>query len=156
MPKGVFLMSDNIVISIENCKKLFPFLTESNLRSILKNLADKGLVAIESREETAEPIEEKEDISLEQKRKDFAIIYGIYPKKVGKAGAFDKYCKWISKNGMRINGKTYHLTNKEIYLAVKRYVTDLQSKDTDLQFYKNFDVLMGKSLIDYLPEESEE
>lgn len=98
---------------------------------------------------------EKEDkrAILEQQEKDFAIIYGIYPKKVGKAKAFKRYQKWISKSGYRINGRTYHLTNRDIYLAVENYVNIQKSKGADLQYYKGFDVLLGDSLLDYLEEE---
>lgn len=91
--------------------------------------------------------------SLEQQEKDFALIYALYPKKTGKAKAFTRYQKWISKTGYKVNGRYIHLTNKQIWMAVKKYVDLKQANDTDLQFYKGFDVLMGQDLLDYVEEE---
>lgn len=96
---------------------------------------------------------ESKNASLEKLESDFALIYDLYPKKVGKAKAFARYKQWVSKSGRKVNGRTYHLTNKQIWLAVKKYVDLQQAKDTDLQYYKGFDVLMGDSLLDYLEEE---
>lgn len=90
------------------------------------------------------------DSSLEKLETDFEKIYEIYPKKVGKAKAFTRYKQWVQKSGRKVNGRTYHLTNRQIWLAVKKYVTQLEEKDTELQYYKGFDVLMGDSLLDYV------
>lgn len=90
------------------------------------------------------------DSSLEKLETDFEKIYEIYPKKVGKAKAFTRYKQWVQKSGRKVNGRTYHLTNRQIWLAVKKYVSQLEDKDTELQYYKGFDVLMGDSLLDYV------
>ncbi len=95
---------------------------------------------------------ESKSASLDELEKNFALIYDLYPKKVGKAKAFARYKQWVSKSGRKVNGRTYHLTNKQIWKAVKKYVDELEAKDTNLQFYKGFDVLMGDSLLDYIEE----
>lgn len=83
--------------------------------------------------------------------KDFEIIYGIYPKKRGKTVAFANYKQWISAKGKDVGGKRYRLTNKQIYLAVKKYVRQQEaSGNDDLQYWKNFDTLMGRQLLDYV------
>ncbi|MDE7445822.1 MAG: DUF4373 domain-containing protein [Lachnospiraceae bacterium] len=88
----------------------------------------------------------------EQLKKDFEIIYGIYPKKKGKTVAFANYKQWVGK-GKDVGGKKYRLTNRQIYLAVKRYIKQQEEdgKD-DLQYWKNFDTLMGRQLLDYVEE----
>ena len=87
----------------------------------------------------------------EQREQDFAIIYGIYPKKRGKTKAFDNYLVWLK--GKSVNGKRVKLTNKQMYLAVQTYVRQQEERETELEYYKNFDTLMGKQLLDYLIEE---
>ena len=89
----------------------------------------------------------------EQLKKDFEIIYGIYPKKKGKTVAFSNYKLWVV-NGKDVGGKRYKLTNRQIYLAVKRYIKQQEEAgQDDLQYWKNFDTLMGRQLLDYVEVE---
>ena len=89
----------------------------------------------------------------EQLKKDFEIIYGIYPKKKGKTVAFANYKLWVG-NGKDVGGERYKLTNRQIYLAVKRYIKQQEeSGQDDLQYWKNFDTLMGRQLLDYVEVE---
>lgn len=89
----------------------------------------------------------------EQLKKDFDIIYGIYPKKKGKTVAFANYKLWVG-NGKDVGGKRYKLTNRQIYLAVKRYIKQQEEAgQDDLQYWKNFDTLMGRQLLDYVEVE---
>lgn len=90
----------------------------------------------------------------EQLKKDFDIIYGIYPKKKGKTVAFANYKQWISEKGKDVGGKRYRLTNRQIYLAVKKYIRQQEEAgQDDLQYWKNFDTLMGRQLLDYVEVE---
>lgn len=89
----------------------------------------------------------------EQLKKDFEIIYGIYPKKKGKTVAFANYKLWVG-NGKDVGGKKYKLTNRQIYLAVKKYIRQQEEAgQDDLQYWKNFDTLMGRQLLDYVEVE---
>lgn len=79
----------------------------------------------------------------------FDKIYDIYPKKVGKTKAKARHRQWLK--GRKVNGKTVKLTNAQIWRAVSKYV---QSKgDSELRFYKDFNVLLGDCLLDYVEEE---
>lgn len=90
----------------------------------------------------------------EQLKKDFEIIYGIYPKKKGKTVAFANYKQWVSEKGKDVCGKRYRLTNRQIYLAVKKYIRQQEeSGQDDYQYWKNFDTLMGRQLLDYVEVE---
>ena len=90
----------------------------------------------------------------EQLKKDFEIIYGIYPKKRGKTVAFANYKQWVSKTGKDVGGKRYRLTNRQIYIAVKKYIRQQEEAGQgDLQYWKNFDTLMGRQLLDYVEVE---
>lgn len=92
---------------------------------------------------------DKED----QLKKDFEIIYGIYPKKKGKTVAFANYKLWVG-NGKDVGGKRYKLTNRQIYLAVKKYIRQQEEAgQDDMQYWKNFDTLMGRQLLDYVEVE---
>lgn len=97
-----------------------------------------------------EPHEQEPD-KEEQLRQNFEIIYGLYPKKVGRTVAFAEYKKWVSKKGRDVSGKRYRLTDRQIYYAVKKYVRQQrESGQEDLQYWKNFDTLMGRQLLDYI------
>ena len=90
----------------------------------------------------------------EQLKKDFEIIYGIYPKKRGKTVAFANYKQWVSKTGKDVGGKRYRLTNRQIYIAVKKYIWQQEEAgQDDYQYWKNFDTLMGRQLLDYVEVE---
>jgi hypothetical protein len=82
-------------------------------------------------------------------RRNFETIYASYPKKVGKTKAFTRYKAWVT-NGRSVNGKRVKLTNAQIWDAIDRYKRKLESNDTDPNFYKNFDTLMGDVLLDYI------
>ena len=84
------------------------------------------------------------------RKSDFEKIYAIYPKKKGKQRAFGLYCQWLK--GKVVNGERIKLTNKQMYIAVRNYVTQQQQEGTDMQYWKNFDTLMGQSLLDYVRE----
>lgn len=86
-----------------------------------------------------------------QLERDFEIIYGLYPKKVGRTVAFANYKQWVSKKGKDVGGKKYHLTNRQIYMAIKKYISKQEEdgKD-DYQYWKNFDTLMGRQLLDFV------
>ena len=91
---------------------------------------------------------------LEQMKTDFEKIYAIYPKKRGKAKAFEYYCAYVKK-GRCINKVRYRLTNKQVYLAVRAYTHEREEEGTELDYYKNFDTFMSKAIIDYLPGEGD-
>ena len=86
--------------------------------------------------------------------KDFEIIYALYPKKRGRTVAFAEYKQWVSEKGKDVGGKRYRLTNRQIYLAVKKYIRQQEeSGQDDYQYWKNFDTLMGRQLLDYVEVE---
>lgn len=90
----------------------------------------------------------------EQLKKDFEIIYNLYPKKGTKASAFESYKKWVQKSGRKVGGKTYHVTNKQIWNAVSNYVEKQEKKGTELEFYKNFVTLMNQ-LLDWVVDDEQ-
>lgn len=101
-----------------------------------------------------EPESVKNEPSEDKLKEDFEIIYGIYPKKKGRTNAFAEYKQWVSKRGKDVGGKRYRLTNRQIYLAVKKYVAEQEREGTDYQYWKNFDTLMGRQLLDYVTEDN--
>lgn len=117
-----------------------------------------GVINTQSREEKSreenicapEPHDNEFDRD-DQLLKDFEIIYSLYPKKRGKTVAFANYKQWVSKTGKDVGGKRYRLTNRQIYLAVKKYIRQQEEAgQDDYQYWKNFDTLMGRQLLDYV------
>lgn len=101
-------------------------------------------------DEPANEDQEKQVSRDEQLRNDFEIIYGIYPKKRGKTVAFAQYKLWVGK-GKDVGGKKYRLTNRQIYKAVQKYIKQQEEAgQDDYQYWKNFDTLMGRQLLDYV------
>lgn len=90
----------------------------------------------------------------DERESDFEKIYAIYPKKRGRTKAFANYCSWLK--GKTVNGKRRKLTNREMYLAVHAYVEQQKEHETELEYYKNFDTLMGSQLLDYVEVEQNE
>lgn len=115
-----------------------------------KDRLDKDSIDIYMSEKSDECVEEKS--KSEQLKHDFDIIYKSYPKKVGKTKGFEYYKAWVTK-GRDISGIRYHLTNKQIWAAIAKYKHEMEQKETDLQFYKNFDTFMCKAILDYVEEE---
>lgn len=90
----------------------------------------------------------------DERESNFEKIYAIYPKKRGRTKAFANYCSWLK--GRSVNGKRRKLTNREMYLAVYAYVEQQREQGTELEYYKNFDTLMGSQLLDYVEVEQSE
>lgn len=80
--------------------------------------------------------------------KNFEILYSAYPKKKGRTVARANYRAWLK--GKSVNGKTIRLTNEQMYRAIRKYVAEMESTGKDYEFWKNFDTLMGRQLLDYV------
>lgn len=96
-----------------------------------------------------------EDERLIASNENFEKIYALYPKKTGKAKALEYYMQW--HRGRKLSGfdKAIKLTNKQMYLATMKYVAEKKDSETDLQYYKGFDVFMNKAILDYLEGQNE-
>lgn len=97
--------------------------------------------------------EQKEDkkSQKEEIEKNFKIIYDSYPKKVGKARGFDLYKGWLK--GRDISGRKVKLTNKQMWDAIAKYKREIENNGTELQYVKQFDTFMNKSILDYVGDE---
>lgn len=96
-----------------------------------------------------------EDERLIASKENFEKIYSLYPKKTGKAKALEYYVQW--HKGRKLSGfdKAIKLTNKQMYIATMKYVAEKKDSETDLQYYKGFDVFMNKAILDYLEGQNE-
>lgn len=90
----------------------------------------------------------------DEREQNFEKIYAIYPKKRGRTKAFSNYCSWLE--GRTVNGKRRKLTNRDMYLAVHKYVEQQEDAGIELKYYKNFDTLMGSQLLDYVEDPEDE
>lgn len=120
-----------------------------------ENVSDLDTGCIQDVSEPEQSSAPDKKTALEQDRRDFELIYKRYPKKRGKAKAFEYYRGFVGK-GRMLNGIRYKLTPRQIYLAVDAYVDAKEGAGTDLQFYQDFSTFMNKTILDYLPEEGGE
>jgi len=97
----------------------------------------------------------RESSNIQNHESDFEEIYSIYPKKRGKSKAFEYYLGFVGKKGRLLNKRRYHLTPKQIYIAVANYVAEQEQKGTEVEFYKNFDTFLNKPVLDYLEDNEE-
>ena len=88
---------------------------------------------------------------LEELENNFKIIYDSYPKKVGKSKGYEYYLGWLK--GRKISGRTIRLTNKQIWQAIANYKREIDKNETELQYIKQFDTFMNKSILDYVGDE---
>lgn len=98
--------------------------------------------------------ENERKLQKEEIEKNFKIIYDSYPKKVGKSKAYEYYLQWLK--GRVISGRKIKLTNKQIWSAISRYKKQCEANNTELQYYKNFDIFMNKAILDYVEDENEQ
>ena len=149
----VELKKEYLLISIpQNRENVVINSISSDINSIYSVRNEQSRVE-KSREDNIcapEPHDDK-SVKEDQLLKDFEIIYALYPKKRGKTVAFANYKQWVSEKGKDVGGKRYRLTNRQIYLAVKKYIRQQEeSGQDDYQYWKNFDTLMGRQLLDYV------
>lgn len=114
---------------------------------------DTGCIHDVSEPDT-QPPEPDRKTKLQQDTEDFELIYKRYPKKRGKAKAFEYYRGFVGK-GRMLNGIRYQLTPRQICIAVDTYVEAKEEAGTDLQFYQDFSTFMNKTILDYLPEKGD-
>lgn len=88
---------------------------------------------------------------LEELENNFKIIYDSYPKKKGKTKGFEYYKAYVT-TGRVVNGKREKLTNKQIWQAIANYKREIDKNETELQFVKQFDTFMNKSILDYIED----
>ena len=92
--------------------------------------------------------------ALQKDREDFEKIYAVYPRKKGKEDAFKHYLGFVGE-GRVINGTRYHLSRKQIYLAVAAYAKEQKAAGTEIDYCQYFSTFMNKTILDYLPEEED-
>ncbi len=103
--------------------------------------------------EAAEPKQAKQS-QLEKDQRNFELIWKAYPKKAGRAKAFEHYRRFVGE-GRQINGTRYRLTPEQIYLAVRAYVTEKEEAGTELRYYQDGATFFNKTVLDYLPGEED-
>lgn len=103
---------------------------------------------VQSNKNEQEIVLQNRQSQLDEQKDNFEKIYAIYPKKRGKQRAFGIYRQWLK--GRVIQGERIKLTNKEMYVAVRNYVRQQEQEQPDQKYWKNFDTLMGATLLDYV------
>lgn len=90
----------------------------------------------------------KDDDTKKELKKHFELIWDIYPHKLGKAKAEEYFLKWVK--GRKINSTTIKLTDKQMYLAVKKYRKECEDKQIEQQYIKYGDTFFNKAILDYV------
>lgn len=151
--EAISVIEEYLVVSVDkiraNVNKNSIYVS-NNEKNVCINSTSKVKESKENNTCAPEPHDDKSD-KEDKLLKDFEIIFDLYPKKIGRTVAFANYKQWVSDKGKDVGGKRYRLTNRQIYLAIKKYIRQQEDagKD-DYQYWKNFDTLMGRQLLDYV------
>ena len=86
-------------------------------------------------------------------QENFKKIWEEYPRKRGRAKAFEFYKQWIK--GRNIAGINKKLTNEQIENAVRKYKTECKNNRTEEQYIKHGDTFFNKGILDYTEQEEE-
>ena len=86
-------------------------------------------------------------------QENFEKIWKEYPRKRGRAKAFEYYTQWIK--GRKISGITKKLTNEQIENAVRKYKSECKKNRTEEQYIKHGDTFFNKAILDYTEQEEE-
>ena len=92
----------------------------------------------------------KNKIDSERLNHDFELIWEIYPRKEGKAGAFRHYCTWLK--GKKYLGKTLKLDNRMMWYATKRYADKIENNETEKQFIQMGSTFFNNTIAEYIDE----
>lgn len=116
-----------------------------------KNRIDKINNIYRSPDGEQESLNQSKRDALSIEQSNFELIYDTYPRKRGKAKAFQFYRQYL-KNGREVNGTRYRLTNDQIWAAVQKFVDEQKANGTALEFYPYFSTFLSTRIIDYLEE----
>lgn len=84
-------------------------------------------------------------------KKHFALTWNIYPNKKGRAKAEEYFLQWVK--GRKINRTTIKLTDKQMYLAVRKYKKECEDQEVEQQYIKHGDTFFNKAILDYIEDE---
>ena len=87
----------------------------------------------------------------EEMKKHFALTWDIYPNKKGRAKAEEYFLQWVK--GRKINRTTIKLTDKQMYLAVRKYKKECEDQEVEQQYIKHGDTFFNKAILDYIEDE---
>lgn len=138
--------------------KLYDNVANNTTNNIADNIADDiaNNIADNITNDTINKQNKTKHISSsndEELKKHFELIWEIYPNKKGKAKSEELFFQWIK--GRKINKAITQLTDKQMYLAVKKYKKECEEKEIETQFIKHGDTFFNKAILDYIEVENE-
>lgn len=138
--------------------KLYDNIANNTTNNIVDNIADNiaNNIADDITNDTINKQNKTKHITSsndEELKKHFELIWQIYPNKKGKAKSEELFFQWIK--GRKINKAIMQLTDKQMYLAVKKYKKECEEKESEIQFIKHGDTFFNKAILDYIEVENE-
>lgn len=94
--------------------------------------------------------DEEDKESEEELQKNFELIWKEYPRKDGKARAFEGYKQWL--RGKKIGKKRIKLDNYEMWEATKRYAELVEKEKREEKYIKMGSTFFTSTILDYIEE----
>lgn len=83
---------------------------------------------------------------------DFDKIWKLYPRKTNKNSAFRHYKAWLV--GKNYAGKRIKLTNKQMWIATKKYADLVKEEKREEQYIKMGSTFFNEAIMEYVEEEN--
>ena len=90
------------------------------------------------------------DKSEEELQNNFELIWKEYPRKDGKARAFEGYKQWL--RGKKIGKKRIKLDNYEMWEATKKYAELVEKEKREEKYIKMGSTFFTSTILDYIEE----
>ena len=94
--------------------------------------------------------EEEKDESESEMESNFELIWKEYPRKEGKARAFEGYKQWL--RGKKIGKKRIKLDNYEMWEATKKYAELVEKEKREEKYIKMGSTFFTSTILDYIEE----
>ena len=126
------------------------FSTTDNQTQINTNINNKLNIYIDTAENAISGNGSEGEESESEMESNFELIWKEYPRKEGKARAFEGYKQWL--RGKKIGKKRIKLDNYEMWEATKKYAELVEKEKREEKYIKMGSTFFTSTILDYIEE----
>ena len=126
------------------------FLNQGNTTQINNNKINNNIYNIDTSENDVLGNGSEGEESESEMESNFELIWKEYPRKDGKARAFEGYKQWL--RGKKIGKKRIKLDNYEMWEATKKYAELVEKEKREEKYIKMGSTFFTSTILDYIEE----
>lgn len=126
------------------------FLGQGNTAQINNNIINNNIYNIDTSENDVLGNGSEGEESESEMESNFELIWKEYPRKDGKARAFEGYKQWL--RGKKIGKKRIQLDNYEMWEATKKYAELVEKEKREEKYIKMGSTFFTSTILDYIEE----